>query len=229
MNKKTLVDDGFNAQLVQNARFDGFLEIPCIEKPDKIILPKILVPFSKRKYVNSAEAFIVFYEHDIIFSDVLKYPQKYLEEFRKYRGIVAPDCSLYRDMPLVLQIYNVYRSRQIGHFFQTNGINVIANVRWGDERSYTTCELPEKFAFLGAPKNSILSIGTYGCIQGKENKLYFRNGLIGMLEELRPQIVLVYGSMPSSIFRGLEDKTSFIHYPDWISLKRKKENPNGSR
>jgi len=25
-------------------------------------------------------------------------------------------------------------------------------VRWGDERSYTTRKLPEKFAFLGLPK-----------------------------------------------------------------------------
>ena len=53
-------------------------------------------------------------------------------------------------------------NRAVGCYLQSHGVYVIPNVRWGDERSYTTVELPEKFAFLGVPKNSIVSIGTYG-------------------------------------------------------------------
>ena len=117
---------------------------------------------------------------------------------------------------------NVYRNGAIGHFLKKNGAYVITNVRWGDERSYTTNVLPEKFAFLGAPKNSIVSIGTYVCIRSKEDKYYFREGLESMLDELIPEVVLVYGSMPKSVFAGVKSKTNFVHYPDWISQVRKK-------
>ena len=117
---------------------------------------------------------------------------------------------------------NVYRNGAIGHFLKKNGAYVITNVRWGDERSYTANVLPEKFAFLGAPKNSIVSIGTYGCIRSKEDKYYFREGLESMLDELIPEVVLVYGSIPKSVFAGVMSKTNFVNYPDWISQVRKK-------
>ncbi len=88
--------------------------------------------------------------------------------------------------------------------------------------SFTTIELPEKFAFIGAPKNSIVSIGTYGCIKSRENKNYFRKGLAAMLDELTPEVVLVYGGMPECIFGEFRDRTHFVNYPDWTSTKRRR-------
>ena len=58
------------------------------------------------------------------------------------------------------EIANTYMNRAIGQYLQQQGIYVIPNVRWCDERSYTTCELIEKFAFFGLQKHSIVSIGT---------------------------------------------------------------------
>ena len=80
--------------------------------------------------------------------------------------------------------------------------------------------LPECFAFLGIPKHSIVSIGTYGCIQGSENFQYFRDGLTAMLDNLEPEIVLVYGAMPKRIFASVASRTNFIQYPDWITFKK---------
>ena len=111
-------------------------------------------------------------------------------------------------------------NRAIGAYLQSKVIYVIPNVRWGDERSYTTCELPEKFAFLGIEKHSIVSIGTYGCIQGKEYRRYFYEGLKAMLEELEPKVVLVYGAMPDDIFEEVKKTTEFVQYYDWISSKK---------
>lgn len=164
-----------------------------------------------------------FYEHDVNFSDVIRDPNELKEDILRFSFMTTPDNSLYRDAPLLVQMANVYRNRAIGHFWQKHGAYVITNVRWGDERSYTTSVLPEKFAFLGAPKNSIISIGTYGCISGKENKYYFREGLEAMLDDLKPKVVLVYGSMPKTIFdSGIMSKAEFENYPDWISKVRKK-------
>lgn len=218
--KRCVIDDGFNSELVETAFFDGALEIPRLEAPEEIILPERLIPFTKRSSSTDFSETLVFYEQDVKFSGILQNPVDYINDFRRFRGIVSPDFSLYRDMPLQAQIGNVYRSRALGCFFQRHGIYVIPNVRWGDERSYTTAVLPECFAFLGIPRHSIVSIGTYGCIQGEENARYFREGLAAMIDHLEPKVVLVYGAMPERIFAPVANRSRFVHYPDWIALKR---------
>ncbi len=220
--KKTIIDDGFNAELVSDAFFSGLLEIPIIEKPKKIVIPSELIPFTQLTKSSSKSEAVHFYEHDKRFLDVLTCTKKFLPELSQFPAVISPDCSLYRDMPLCLQIANTYMNRAVGHYLQKNGIYVIPNVRWGDERSYSTSELPEKFAFLGVPKNSIVSIGTYGCIKSRENKFFFKNGLAAMIDELEPEVVLVYGGMPESIFGEFKHKTHFVNYPDWISTKKRR-------
>lgn len=80
----------------------------------------------------------------------------------------------------------------------------------------------EKVAFQGVDKHSIVSIGTYRQIKTAESKRYFREGLIEMLNELEPKVVLVYGSMPKKIFNNLNTQTKFIQYPDWLTRMRRK-------
>ena len=208
--KKNNFDEGFNLELVENAFFDGELEIPIINPPEKIIIHSEMIPFSKRNRSKDFSECLVFYEHDVNFAEVIRNPAELKEDILRFKFMTTPDDSLYRDAPLTAQIANVYRNRAIGHFFQKLGMYVITNVRWGDERSYTTEILPEKFAFLGAPKNSIVSIGTYGCVKDKDNAYYFRAGLEAMLEELTPQVVLVYGSMQKKFFDGVKNKTEFV-------------------
>lgn len=219
---KIIIDDGFNPEFVETALFDGVLEMPCLTKPDTIVIPEAMIPFSVRNRTLDHKEFVVFYEYDTCFGDILRTPQKYLKELAKFPGMVSLDNSVYVDSPLIVQLANVYRSRAIGHYYQSKGLYVIPNVRWGDERSYTTCALPEKFAFLGLPKHSILSIGTYGASKTAEEKYHLRHGLIAMLEELLPEVVLVYGAMPEAVFKGLYDKTHFIHFQDWTSSKKRR-------
>lgn len=66
-------------------------------------------------------------------------PNKYLPILKKYAGVISPDFSVYRDMPLVIQQWNIYRSRAVGHWLQENGIPVITNVRGSDNRTYELC------------------------------------------------------------------------------------------
>ena len=219
-NSKILMDDGFRPELLEGVRFDGLLEIPLIQKPEQFFIPDKMVPFSKINREFSKKNAVCFYEMDRVFADVIRNPENYLQEFSGFGALISPDVSLYRDQPLSTQIANVYRNRAIGAFYQKKGISVVPQIRWGDERTYTRLILPEPVAFLGAEKHSIVSIGTYGCIQGKENKMHFRNGLYAMLEELQPEIVLVYGGMPDSIFGEYRDHVRFVQRLDWISVKR---------
>ena len=159
------------------------------------------------------------YENDSEFKDLLINPREYIKILKKYQGFITPDCSIYRDMPLALQITNIYRNRAIGYFFQKNGVYVIPCVRWGDERTYTTEFLPEKVAFSGIEKHSIVSVGSYGQLKDRVNRYYFEAGMDSMMETLEPEIVLVYSKMPDEIENKYQ-QTKFVEYPDWTSIVR---------
>ena len=126
-------------------------------------------------------------------------------------------------MPLAAQIVNVYRNHAVGYYMQSKGIYTIPNVRWGDERSYTTDYLPEPLAFLGVEKHSIVSIGSYGVVKTSDEKRHFRAGLEAMLSWLEPEVVLVYGSTPDEVFGEFLDRSEFVRYPDWTSHVRRGE------
>ena len=218
--RKAIPDDGCSPELVQGARFDGVFEIPIIERPNKLFIPKGIVPFSERRKIpNPKEYAVGFYEMDPKFAEILISPIQYIGDISRFGAMISPDCSLYRDAPLAVQVTNVYRNRAIGVCFQRRGIYVIPQVRWGNEETYTTKVLPEKIAFLGVEKYSIVAIGTYGCIQHRDDKYHFKAGLEAMLETLEPEIVLVYGSMPASVFGDYLHLTHFVQYDDWTSTK----------
>ena len=217
MKLKAIIDDGCSPELVAGAEFDGGLEIPKICAPSKIWIPEGITPFSQRVKIYDKNEALGFYEKDPEFAEVLRNPDCYLEDFARFGAVISIDCSLYRDAPLSVQITNLYRNRAFGSYIQRKGNYVVPNIRWGNDLTYTTKYFPERIAFLGAAKRSIVSVGTYGCIQTREDKYYFRAGLDAMLETLEPQVVLVYGSMPKSVFGSYLNYTKFVPFPDWTS------------
>lgn len=219
-NTKANIDDGCNSELVHGVKFDGIFEMPKIEGPIRLTIPNGFIPFTQRQRAPTDNEALSFFEFDTKFADVLKYPERYIEMAKDFSVFVPPDCSVYRDMPLALQITNIYRSRAIGAHYQRHGANVYPLVRWGDERTYSTLVLPEPVAFLGIEKRSVVVISTYGCIRGAENRKHFKAGLEAMVDYLEPTLVLVHGSMPDNIFCNVTQKTTFICYPDWISRLR---------
>lgn len=220
--KKTInLNDGFNPEFATRASFDGKFEIPIIKPLEPIIIPKRIVPFSKRNYIdNPKDVFICFYENDDLFAEIIRDPVVLIDDLKRFGGVIAPDNSLYLDSPFICQAANAYRRNVVAHLLQENGIMVISNPRWGDERSFASECFSEPVAFLGIPKQNIVCIGTYGCIQGDSDAYYFREGLKAMLEYLEPSVVLVYGSMPDRIFRDFISKTRFVRYDDWTKVTR---------
>lgn len=230
--KKNLIDDGFNAELVKNAIFDGLLEIPLIRNPKEILIPKTMIPFSKMDRSETLNEFVCFYENDLKFRDILTSTKENLEKIKKFSGAISPDCSLYYDMPLVLQMTNLYLNHQIGHYLQEQGIYVIPNVRFGDERTYKRI-IPDEppFAFLGLEKHGIYSIGTYGCCKSSEYKFHLKEGLRSFIKEIEQKIILVYGAMPGKIFDEFKNcGVQFFQYDNWTKSQHKKsEVKNGKR
>lgn len=215
------VDDGFNAELATGATFDGVLEIPIIQRIDVTQLPKIagLVSFSKRnRVVDKSKYGLCFYENDNNFADFVKAPFKYVNDFKRFAFVISPDNSLYRDMPLVCQLANIYRNRLIGSYLQRNGIKVVTNIRWGDERTYTDMLFATPPAFMGAPHDNIVAVGSYGCVKSKGDKLHFKNGLASLVHYLRPKAIVIYGSTPKDVFTNkIFQKANIINFTDWTT------------
>ena len=197
--------DVFHAFLVADATFDSDLEIPRIQPVDSI--PTRLIPFSKAVSGTEYDAWVHFYQDDGEFERLWNNPRRYLPILKRFAGVISPDFSLYRDMPLVMQQWNIYRSRAIGHWLQTNGIPVIANIRFSDERTYM-------LSCAGVPRNSTIAIGSHGCIRLLHEREYFVRGLAAIVNELKPKSIVVYGSAPDSIFGCYKEAGISIHQFD---------------
>ncbi|MDO4501103.1 MAG: DUF4417 domain-containing protein [Erysipelotrichaceae bacterium] len=84
INKKSIIDDGCTPELVRGCHFDGYLDIPIIQKPKILDIPKGLIPFSiAKKNICHFDEYVCFYEMDEKFSDVLRNPANYIELFKK--------------------------------------------------------------------------------------------------------------------------------------------------
>ena len=183
--------DVFRAFLVKNASFSGVFEIPGIPASHKI--PNKLIPFSKCISSKEHDAWVHFYEDDVCFERIWNSPNKYIGILKRFNGVITPDFSLYRDMPLAMQIWNTYRSRALGNWFIYNGIDVIPNIRWGDKRTFDFC-------CNGIVKNGTIAVGTHGCIKSSLERCFFEEGLKYIVEKILPETIVVYGSAPEKIF-----------------------------
>jgi hypothetical protein len=188
--------DVFNAFLVALATYAGFFEIPVIWPCHEV--PNRLVPFSKAIGCKDHDQWVHFYEFDYLFERLWRDPRRYLPILKHYNGVILPDFSLYRDMPLVMQLWNVYRSRAIGCWLQRNGVKVIVNVRWGDRRTHRVC-------CDGVPRGCTIAVGTVGALGNAEDRAYFERGLAYVVRRLVPRAIVVYGTAPDAIFGRCRD------------------------
>lgn len=183
--------DVFHAFLVKNATYDGSLEIPCLKA--EFGKPKKLIAFSKAIRSTDYDAWVHFYEDDVAFERLWNKPKTYLPILKKFKGVISPDYSVYRDMPLVMQQWNIYRGRAIAHWLQENDVSVIPNIRFGDERTF-------ELSCIGIKKHSVISVGSHGCIKLLNERRYFEDGLNYVVDTLEPTSIVVYGATPDYIF-----------------------------
>lgn len=128
-----------------------------------------------------------FFLDDYRFERCWNNPISQINSLKEYDGVLTPDFSLYLDYPLALQIWQVYRNRWLGCFWQSQGINVIPTIGWSDERSF-------EFAFLGVPDSSTVAVGTVGILKDKTILKPFLKGFEKMMQELKPKSILAYGN-----------------------------------
>ncbi|MEZ4641741.1 MAG: DUF4417 domain-containing protein [Chloroflexota bacterium] len=190
---------------------DNDLDIPMLAHTPLARVPGWLLPYRQRTEDPALvrEAGLHFFLSDYRFEAVWNRPQQTLTALRPYRALLTPDFSLYRDWPLVAQMWNVYRSRWCGAYWQAQGLTVIPSISWSTAASYDFC-------FLGLPRRSVVAVATVG-LRDEEARLLFLAGFREMVRRLSPSLVLCYGRIPSQC----HDLAEVLCYPTrWQSIRQ---------
>lgn len=167
-----------------------------------------LITFNYAKTCKSPGCYhVCFFVDDYQFERIWNEPQINLELLKKFKGLIAPDFSLYRDFPVILNIYNSWRNKLLTAYYQKQGLEVIPTVSWTDEDSYRWC-------FDGLPMYSILAISSNGCLKDKTARELFVKGYHAMVERLKPIKVLLIGGIPPD----LEGDELIENIPGYTSL-----------
>ena len=184
-NERHRTNDAYNLDLIDfgNSTND-FWQMPIIQNDN--FIPDDIIGFNYAKTSKDKNVGIHFYLDDYQFERIWNKPEDYINILKQYECIFSPDFSLYLDMPMPMKIWNIYRSRQIGRFYQNQGIKVIPTISWAEKETF-------EFAFKGIPKGSIVSISTIGVKRNKEALKIWQDGMNAMIEEIEPSSILVYG------------------------------------
>ena len=149
-------------------------------------IPEDLISFNYMLTSKEYDKGIHFYIDDYQFERVWTTPDKYIDKLGMFDCVLTPDFSLYLDMPIAMQIWNVYRSRLIGQIMQDAGIEVIPTLQWADERSFDFC-------FDGIEPGGVVSVSTIGVKRDKNAGGIWFAGMDEAIKRLRPSHVVCYG------------------------------------
>ena len=175
--------DAYNLGLVDDLTKD-FWQMPVIKRTDYI--PDDLIGFNYAKTSENKNVGVHFYVDDYQFERVWNKPQDYTSILFDYDCILTPDFSLYMDMPMPMKIWNTYRSRFIGAYYQNEGMTVIPTVSWAEPETF-------EFCFRGIEKHGTVSISTIGVKQDDNAMKVWRDGVTEMIRQIEPSCILVYG------------------------------------
>ncbi|MGH2537963.1 MAG: DUF4417 domain-containing protein, partial [Candidatus Promineifilaceae bacterium] len=175
-------------------------------------IPAWLVPYRTRIRANEPadDGAVHFFLEEYRFETVWSRPVKALEALAPYSTLLSPDFSLFRDWPLMLQMWNVYRNRWCGRFWQEQGFTVIPTVSWSTAESYAFC-------FRGVPRRSVVAVSAVGVRldQPLEYQL-FVDGFREMVRQLEPAVALSYGPIP----RACRELVETMTYPTrWQGIR----------
>lgn len=154
-------------------------------KPTQAV-PNGMVTFMVADSKEHGDEFCHFFIDDYRFERLWCAPEKYLQVLRRYAGVIGPDYSTYTDMPIPMQMWNVYRTRALESWWQRQGLVVIPNVMFGQEDTY-------EWAFDGLPTGSTLASSSVGLVTRAEWRDAFARGMEECVRRKHPTRLVMYG------------------------------------
>lgn len=176
--------DAYNLHDVDKERLTEKWQMPILKKCTHV--PEDLISFNYAKTSKDYGKGVHFYIDDYQFERVWNAPHNYVDILQQFDCILTPDFSLYTEMPLPMQIWNVYRSKMVGQIMQDYGLMVIPTLQWCREDSF-------EFAFDGIEPGGVVSVSTIGVKQQPDAKKIWTAGMDEAMRQLKPKAVVVYG------------------------------------
>ena len=208
-NERHRTNDTYNLGIMDHENVSDFWQMPIIENNNYI--PSNLIGFNYAKTSKEKNVGIHFYLDDYQFERLWNRPEDYIEILKQYECILSPDFSLYMDMPMPMKIWNIYRSRLIGQYYQSQGIKVIPTLSWAEEETF-------QFCFEGIPQGSIVNISTIGVKKNKKALEIWKQGVDELIKRIKPSTILIYGGKLDYDYRDIE----VIYYENEVTEKMKR-------
>ncbi len=194
--------------LLNGLTVSGRYDMPVIKKT--LHIPEGLIGFnymlSSEDYKSGIHCFIDDYQFERLWTK----PEAYTDKLRLFDCFLSPDFSLYSDMPMAMQLWNTYRSRLIGAYYQSQGIEVIPTVSWGSDRTFDFC-------FDGVEPGGVVAVSTIGVKQDEKAFQIWTEGMDVMQTELEPSTILVYGGEVEYTYN-----TEVIYFENQVTERMKK-------
>jgi hypothetical protein len=135
----------------------GRYGFPLIERQDIDLNDLKLIRFSDiiKSETRDTDATVHFFIDDDRFDEIWKNPDAYRAELSQYKQALSPGFSVYADMAGTLQVFNTFRSRWLGAFWQEMGMTVIPTVTWADRMTHDFC-------FDAIEQGSVVAVSTLG-------------------------------------------------------------------
>jgi hypothetical protein len=192
--------------------------IPAVRQPSTQELPEApscMIPYNLRvrSQLGYADSAMHFFLDDYRFELVWSKPNLTLSRIKQAWLVLTPDFSLYADYPIAAQIWNTYRNRWCGAYWQSEGRVVIPTIAWSTPESY-------EFCFNGVEYGSPVAISTQGLKIDENSYIRFKDGYSEMINRLNPRFVMCYGKVDEDVYSLFPD-IKIICYPTyWESLRK---------
>lgn len=196
-----------NMHLCESVRRFGAYGLPAVDAYEGAV-PRRFIGFNRALTSQDYDAGVHFFIDDYQFERVWNTPEKYVPLLRRFRCVIAPDFSLYVDLPPAVNFWNIYRNRLLAAWWQSQGIRVIPSASWGNAGSF-------RFCFDGLPHNSLIAVGHTAIGRNQAGKNAVILGMSECLRVLQPSKVLVYGKpfdLNFNNFVYLEDNIQRLRY-----------------
>ena len=210
VNERERTNEAYNLELFDDTNCEGKYQMPIIQNDNYI--PDDLIGFNYAKTSENKKTGIHFYLDDYQFERIWNNPDEYVDLLSEYECILSPDFSLYMDMAYAVKIWNVYRSRLIGQYYQQRGIKVIPTISWAEKETF-------EFCFDGIPKGSIVSVSTIGVKRDEEALKIWKDGMDAMIEHIQPSTILVYGGKLDYDYKNI----NVIYFDNKVTERMKNE------
>ena len=163
-----------------------------------------------------------FFIQDYLYERIWNRPRRYIKKLSKYAVLLSPNFDVCAELPRATQIWNVFRNRTIGRYWQDKGLPVIPTVNWSDEASFDFC-------FEGIQPGGIIAVTTRRSFRLPQKRDDWRRGVSEAIRRLTPSKILVYGSMIDFNAEGAD--VTWIPARNFISsaLSVKNKNKCGQR